>query len=70
LNGSFTSSDFILTSQQNISKVDSSRETQTKIIENIKEEASGVVAGLELLSNFDANSTKKVFIFLRNKIVP
>jgi hypothetical protein len=70
LNGSFTSSDFILTSQQNISKVDSSRETQTKIIENIREEASGVVTGLELLSNFDANSTKKVFIFLRNKIVP
>ena len=70
LNGSFVSSDFILSTQQNNSKADSLKESQMKIIEIIREESSGVVAGLELLSNFEANSTKKVFIFFRNKLLP
>ena len=70
INSSHISSDFILTSQQNISKVDTSKQFQLSIIKTIREQSSGVVSGLELLSNFDANPTKKVFVFLRNNFIP
>jgi len=70
INSSNISSDFILTSQQNISKVDTSKEFKLSIIKTIREESSGVVSGLELLSNFDVNPTKKVFVFLRNNFIP
>jgi hypothetical protein len=68
LNGSFVSSDFVMTTQENVSQVDSLKAYQAKIMEVFKEQASGVVAGLELLSSFDVDSSKKVFIYLRNKL--
>ena len=68
LNGSFISSDFVMTTQENVSQVDSLKAYQAKIMEVFKEQSSGVVAGLELLSSFDVDSTKKVFIYLRNKL--
>ena len=68
LNGSLTSSDFVMTTQENVSQVDSLKAYQAKIMEVFKEQASGVVAGLELLSSFDVDASKKVFIYLRNKL--
>ncbi len=68
LNGSFISSDFVMTTQENVSQVDSLKVYQAKILEVFKEQASGVVAGLELLSSFDVDASKKVFIYLRNKL--
>jgi hypothetical protein len=64
LNGSTISSDLVIkTSEQ---KVGDKTNTVVESIESIKENAVGFTQGLELLTNFDdENSKRMVFIFYR-----
>lgn len=58
-NGSNISSDLIIRTSDNEEK-----ESETEIIENIREHSSGYVKQLEQLTNFPSSDNKVVFIFL------